>query len=468
MFNLPKKPELDAPLLSWIPKLVSSGVDGLPYNVVRYGDILWGISWEEPSFNADTFLAGKSNGAIIVGDTLEEISCGIKLLKHTPPKNAVLRRINRQKEKIFKKLKLRPAPKQIAGLDMVSKYIYRLTDNTRKNLIVKNPRAIGLKNRALPTNNLFEAGDGKPIVIVSPCPSRSCNYRCSYCFNHHEHGFKKNKSATESWSKALLTAVERIPRPLILSMGSMGEPLFSKIWRETTLKVLSYPKVQNISFVSNLVMNPKEFISKVDPKRVGVVGSLHPSEFKDYERDLDLFLKRITYLKDFGVSVTVNYVLTPEQIKDFPKYKKMLNELGIPLISNILRGPYQGKNYPESYLERDLKNARQYQSEIPFVNDFQSRDKSPYGVKCITGRWAFHLEFDGTIYNCDYAREKIGSIYDDKVMLRTKNCFCTATECDSQVMIGFMEEVAKKYKVQRSMHHFDIRTTGELGEHPYV
>ena len=272
----------------------------------------------------------------------------------------------------------------------------------------------------------------------------------------------------ENWCEVILKAVERIPRPLILSMGAMGEPLVMPKWRETALKVLSYPHVQRIGFVSNLTIDPKDFVSQVDPERIGMLASLHPSEFKNPDRDLAQFLERIKYLKDKGVSIAVNYVLIPDQTKDFYKYKTLLAEIDVPLISNILRGPFRDKMYPEAYTEEEINTAKECQSEIPFIYAYQSHEKNPYGIRCVAGHWTFHLEFDGTVYDCDFARQRLGSIHDDKLMLRSKNCFCTATECESQVMISFMEDVVKDYRVQGNMHHFDKRKDGEVGEHPYL
>ena len=462
------KPQLDAPLVSWTPKLISKGIGGFPYNVVRYGDKFWGVSWVETNFDVDRFLSGGAETLVLVGETVEEISYGLGLIfPSTPTNNPLLWRLKKLKNKLWGNPKEKFIEENANFFLKVASNVYRFKDSSRLQLVKAISHSPGMKNKRLHTNNLFEMGDGKPVVIVSPAPARTCNYRCEYCF-HHDHGFTKNQSAMESWSKVILTAVERIPRPLIFAMGAMGEPLFMPKWREVALKILSYPHVQRIGFVSNLTIDPKDLISRVDPNRIGVLASLHPSEFKEHDSDLARFLERTTYLKECGVSVAVNYVLTPEQIHDFSKYKTILNARGIPLISNILRGPFRDKVYPEAYSEEEIKKARQCQSEIPFIYEYQSHEKNPYGIRCVSGRWAFHLEFDGTVYNCDFARQKLGSIYDEKLMVRTENCYCTATECESQVMISFIEDVVRDYRVQGNMHHFDKRPGNQIGEHPYL
>ena len=151
-------------------------------------------------------------------------------------------------------------------------------------------------------------------------------------------------------------------------------------------------------------------------------------------------------------------------------YKARISALlGIPMTSNVLRGPYRGKMYPEAYTAEQYEQVRRCYGENPFIYDSQSHLMNPYGKRCTAGRYAFQLEFDGTLYDqCQFSRQRLGSIYDDTLPVRSANSFCTARKCESQTTIGFQEDVVARYRMQGSLHHFAQRTADEIGLHPFL
>jgi len=448
MLDSVRKPSFDAPMVSWTPLLVIEGVNGHSYNVVAYGDLFWAVRWGEAPFDVDRFMAGEAKTPVLVGKTVEELSFALDLM--------------------YPRREDKPIAGEALSRDMDQRAcnLYVLREDARRRALAATPEAPESKNESIPKVDLFEPGDGRPICIISPAPSRTCNYRCEYCY-HHEHGFTKNAQATESWRKAALTAVAKIPRPLMLSMGAMGEPLFIPLWRQTAVDLLRHDNVRRLSFVSNLSIDPASFLEEADPARIGVVASLHPSEFKDVESDFQTFLTRLIWLKERGASLVVNYVLTPSQIADFTGYRQILRNHGIPMTSNILRGPFRGKMYPEAYTRDELATIRAFYDEAPFIYDYQSHLKDPFGSRCTSGRYVFHLEFDGTLYNCHFARQRLGSIYDQKLMVRRENGFCTARKCESQTTIGVREDVVRRYRMAGNMHYFAPRLEGDEGENPF-
>ncbi len=435
MFFSKFKPEFDVPMESFTPKLILQGVEGLPYNIVSYGDVLWAVHWAEGEFDINRFFGGNAINPILMGEGIEEIKHGLKVLHMNLEHNGIA-------DDYF---------------HVEANNLLYIKDEYRKGLVKILPDSPACKNSALQTSNLFDRGDELPIIILSPAPSRACNYRCEYCFNH-DHSFSKNDLAMESWAKSILTAVKRIPRPLHMSIGAMGEPMAIKKWLDTIAKALDYDHVKRVSFVTNLGVNPAEVIPHLDFRRLGVLATLHPSEFKNYEKDLSIFIDRVLFLKNSGASVAVNYVLIPEQLDRFTSFSESMKSLDIQMISNVLRGPFRGKVYPEAYSDEEYAAAHSCHASSPFVWNYQSHEKSPYGMRCVSGRWGFQLEFDGTVYNCDFARQRLGSIYDETLMARTENCFCTADKCESQVMLGMIEDVAAEYKMDGNMHTFTKRS----------
>jgi MoaA/NifB/PqqE/SkfB family radical SAM enzyme len=238
----------------------------------------------------------------------------------------------------------------------------------------------------------------------------------------------------------------------------MGEPFFIPIWKETALKLLERDNVVSLAAVSNLSMDIEAFFDKADPAKVGIMASLHPTEFKNHDEDFEAFLRRLKTLRDIGVSLVVNYVLTPDQVHLYPKYRSSIFALDIPMTSNVLRGPFRGKIYPEAFTDDEMAIVKLCYDENSYIFDSQSHYRNPYGLECVSGRVGFYLEYDGSLYNCHFARQKIGSVYDEKLMARTQNGYCTATKCESQTTIGWQAEIALKFGVQRTMHHYVRKT----------
>jgi MoaA/NifB/PqqE/SkfB family radical SAM enzyme len=452
MYLPTKRPQFDAPMESWTPKLVAQGARGYSYNIVAYGDIFWALHWAEQHFDPDELFGGKAARPVIIAESFEEVGLCLDILHG----RVDLDRLGATPASPAGKAGDEEPPPSLQHFTAEAINLYRLNDALRERLSEFLPDSPAVKNSRIRLANLFEPGDGMPVIILSPAPERTCNYRCEYCFNH-DHGFTKNERAMDAWSNAVLTAVRRIPRPLHMSMGAAGEPLAMKKWIDTATKVLEYGHVKRLAFVTNLSLDPAKVISNFDASRLGILATLHPTEFKRYEQDLANFLNRVIYLRDRGVSVAVNYVLIPDQLERFASFKEKMNSLDIPMICNVLRGPFRGKMYPESYSPEEFELARSCHSETPFTWKFQSHESNPYGIRCTAGRWGFQLDFDGTVYNCDFARQRLGSIHDDTLMVRTDNCHCTANKCESQVMIGMIEDVARDYRMEGNMHTFRKR-----------
>lgn len=263
------------------------------------------------------------------------------------------------------------------------------------------------------------------------------------------------------WRDTLITAVKKIKNPLHLTIGSRGEPLHQKPWLRTIEEIHPYDHVETIAFVTNLSADPREKIRGISPEKFGMIATFHPSQFSDYEKETETFITRASALKSDGYQIAVNYVLIPEQIREFHLLKAKLADQNVEMICNVLRGPYQGKTYPDAYTQEEIELVRTCHESTPYVWDYQSLNKSPYGQRCTAGRWGFQLEFDGAMYNCVYSRQKLGNIHDDNVMVYDESCYCDADRCESQCMIGMMDDIAKNYRIDKNMHTFTARN--ELG-----
>ena len=136
------------------------------------------------------------------------------------------------------------------------------------------------------------------------------------------------------------------------------------------------------------------------------------------------------------------------------------------MICNVLRGPYEGKIYPEAYSDEEFKAARSCHSHTPYMWDYQSHEQSPFNKRCVSGRWGFQVDFDGTVYNCPYSRQKLGNIFDESLMVYDENCHCTSTVCESQCVLSMLGEITENYRMNSDSHTFVKRD--KKGYHPLL
>lgn len=446
-----KNPNYKSHSESWVKKKLDIQYkSNLDYSFHTYADLFWAT---KKGSNADItdIKKNKIKKPIFVGYSIEELYFLIDIyykFKNVSFKNLI--------KTLF------TLPEQ---LEEPLKNCFILKDEYRKKLIEIYPHSPRLKSFDLDKKDIFQHKSNLPVMILSPAPAMSCNYRCEYCFNH-DYGFNKNEDDMFSWSKNLIKAVQKIKCPLYLSVGSSGEPLFQKIWLDTINKVYEYKNVLNVAFVTNLSADPRDKIKNIDNNRTGILATLHPTQFKNYDTDLKNFFNRVLSIKKDGIDIAVNYVLIPEQINQFHEIKSYLDKHNIDMTCNLLRGPYKGKMFPKSYTNEELSLAKKCQEQLPFIWKYQSQLDSPYGIRCLAGRLGFQLDFNGDVYNCVYSRQKMGNINNNKLFLYSENCFCDASKCESQVMISMMKNVYKKNLLKKNMHTFAKRK--KEGEHPVI
>lgn len=321
---------------------------------------------------------------------------------------------------------------------------------------------------ALKKIDLFKSSAETPIFIECDCPSTVCNYRCAYCFLQNTVGYLPYKNEFEQWKKTVQAIVDKIQRPLLLSMGPSGEPLVQPDWWQFMRGIVQYPNVKMITFVSNLSLPIEPYLEGIDTHKLGATGTFHPSEFKDHDKDFKFFLKQAVFLKKAGVKIAVNYVLTPYQIEAFPEYRRIFAENGIYMTANLFRGKWQDKLYPESYTAEELRTVGKYLEQTPFIYEYQSHIFSPYGNKCTAGRYAFNVTYDGRVFPCYFVAEQLGSIFDAELPVYDENLICSARICECKWTIPLQEHIVENYVSVGNVHEILKRPGNDKGTHPFL
>lgn len=317
------------------------------------------------------------------------------------------------------------------------------------------------------TENVFQTQSGVPLLVACNCPIGACNYRCHYCYLDHEgRNRKAEREAFARWEK-VLERVVAIPRPLILAIGTSGEPLVIPPFWEVLRRLSPLPNVRAFWFPTNLSRPIEPLLAGIDVGKIGITASLHPSQFKDPQQELDLFLQRGRWLYEHGGDVVVNFILTPDQIPFYWKYHQVVSSAGLDMTANVFRGEYLGLPYPESYTQPQREIIEEILGDELFVLEYMS-GKDCFGMPCTAGRDAITVELDGTVYNCPFAREKLGSIFDPDFSIYAENGRCTTNWCKCHWSIGLMEPIVARYRRTRNIFRFERRLPGERGEHAFI
>ncbi|MEZ5977858.1 MAG: hypothetical protein R3F34_06545 [Planctomycetota bacterium] len=314
---------------------------------------------------------------------------------------------------------------------------------------------------------LFSRPSTVPLLVSCNCPSTLCNYRCSYCYLDHDgrDGAREDR-AFKHWERTV-DRIVRIPRPLYLAIGTEGEPLTVKPFWDVLRRLSQLENVRGFWFPTNLSRPIEKFAEGIDRRKLGLTASLHPSEFRDHDRDLASFLARASWVVEGGGDVVVNFILSPDQLDLYPAYRFIAREHGLASTVNVFKGEYRGKSYPEAYTEEDHEKIESYLADRPFVHHFMS-GASSRGVQCHAGQDSIHVDpVLGTVENCPFAREPMGSIWDDRFQIRSRTTSCSTDWCKCHWTIGLMKDVAKRTKRTRSIFAYETRPEGQDGEHPF-
>lgn len=316
------------------------------------------------------------------------------------------------------------------------------------------------------TTKLFKSPSDTPLMISCNCPSTLCNYRCSYCYLDHDgRNAQAEERAFRSWDR-IMDRLVQIPRPLVLAIGTEGEPLTVKPFWDTLRRLSKFDHVRGFWFPTNLSRPIEKLAEGVDVSKLGLTASLHPSEFRDHDRDLDAFFARCEWVRENGGHVVINFILTPNQFDLFPAYRWAARKRGIPMTANVFKGMWNGASYPESYTPEDHAKIREFFSDRPLVHEFMS-GRSSRGVACHAGQDMVHVHaVTGQVVNCPFAQEPLGSIWDDELTIRDSSSPCSTDWCRCHWTIGFMEQVSVRYRRTRSIMHYEERETPTVGARP--
>lgn len=220
-----------------------------------------------------------------------------------------------------------------------------------------------------------------------------CNYRCPYCW-FHGHWQVNSKDHPRQPASKWLAAWERVYRRYgeahIEIVG--GEPFIYPGFAEL---VEELSRMHTLGISTNLSADIRGFASRVDPKRVKVLPTLHP-----LFADTEAFMGKVRLLRDRGLTGGVLCLAYPPQLKLIDRLRKRFHEAGMGLSVSTFWGEHKGIHYPEGYTDEErnfINDCLGQRDGASFQTDPIKRFK---GRLCNAGFTYAVVKPDGEVMRC--------------------------------------------------------------------
>jgi len=247
----------------------------------------------------------------------------------------------------------------------------------------------------------------------------ACNFKCKYCWEvqAQERGeFKPEPfQPAEKW----IAAWKRLA-PEILDITG-GEPFLQPGLVDIISELGS--SGTRLAMTSNLSHPLMEFVRNVSPNHLfSITASYHPSQNGDRANpmNVDVFLGRLLFLREFGFNVTVNIVTWPEQIWLIPKWIELFHDVHK---FRVHVDPYSSiAYYPWEYTGAERTAIAKWVTEGRKPSEYRGR------VLCSGGQNHLSVQPDGSAWRCILERQQmlnpIGNIFDESFSLLGERLPC--------------------------------------------
>ncbi|MDD5006004.1 MAG: radical SAM protein [Candidatus Omnitrophica bacterium] len=216
-----------------------------------------------------------------------------------------------------------------------------------------------------------------PHIILHP--TLLCNYQCSYClypkYLDKDNSVFKTNIPYQEW----LVLFDKFPRSTITISG--GEPL---LYKDLDRLILGLAKTHIISQVISNISTNLDVLVRAKKANFRLMASFHGGR-----ASLDEFSKNLLYLKKQKLNITVNFVGTNENLKDFKYYEDYFKKK--------LKVFFRVDAYED--LNREIKDLK---ISIHGINYILDREKyNNYKSKsCLGGSKYFIVKPNADVYRC--------------------------------------------------------------------
>lgn len=181
-----------------------------------------------------------------------------------------------------------------------------------------------------------------------------CNYRCPYCYYIGLHKPEdKFTGYIEQWHERFKQAFGN--QHLVFYLA-FGEPTYGEKFLEI-LDMVDSEQNWEMRLTSNVSFNQDKIVQSRSARegRLNINASFHPVMISRED-----FLKKILFLRKYGIEVPIVYVAYPPYLKHFEEDIKFFGNHGFVVHVRRFIGKYKGKIYPNAYSEKELLLIAKY------------------------------------------------------------------------------------------------------------
>jgi len=228
-----------------------------------------------------------------------------------------------------------------------------------------------------------------------------CSLKCPYCIAEWT---RRPVDFNPELFSAIIDRLLEQPYRLVLRLGVEGEIFLSPELLEGVVRLSRHPKVEGVSFSTNLTAGDDEvtaFLDRADCTKLGIGATIHDTQID--EKGVEGFFRRIEFVQKRGVLCFVGYVAKPGRFGRMRACKARSDALGVPFIPNEYNGALEYQPYPEAYTAREREELRDMFWADHYYDMLVER-KSPKGRLCMAGHRYIYLGSDGKILRCGVER----------------------------------------------------------------
>jgi MoaA/NifB/PqqE/SkfB family radical SAM enzyme len=272
------------------------------------------------------------------------------------------------------------------------------------------------------TVSVFERALDEDERVMLWLINDECNLNCDYC---HNAPLKTEKSFTDA---AKIAKCFDDPGYTWFINISGGEPFLYPGFTEL-MKLLT--KNHYISLNTNLTApGIPEFSEIISPAHVpGINASYQAEELRKHPDLRDIFISNYILLQSKGFNIIASYVAYPPFVSHIPEDLEQLKKAGVSRIgTRNFNGIFEGKNYPESYTEKERKLVKEY-SDPAIELDIDNKFSNLKGRKCTAGQKYIFMDKTGNAARCTSIGKDLGNLFNGDISILEATETCSADKC---------------------------------------
>ena len=241
-----------------------------------------------------------------------------------------------------------------------------------------------------------------------------CKFSCPYC----SAGELDQHAGVEATGQQWIKALNSLPPATIDLTG--GEPFLHAGIYEI---ISGLDQKHHLGITTNLSLVEIDRLPQRD--KISWTISLHPTQFGKFA--FQEFVEKAALLKQKYKEITVNYVATPIQMRELPRYHELFSSGGFRF--------HVDPDMRHFFTPAEIKFLAPY-----LLNDrITSAEGSNVACICNAGVEHVHVLPDGTVFRCYYHRRSLGNLF-------TRYHLCTSAEiCSVNCRSGCDLDKVKRY-----------------------